>query len=266
MEVHTHPSTLRQAQGSGHQKKWTHYLWEFLMLFLAVFCGFLAENFREHTVEQRRAKELAKNLYKEVFADSIAVQQRMNVRKQKEEKCTYFINYLKDSNLTKLSPEFYPAYTWALLQVAQLFFEPNDGILNQLRNSGELRYFKSSELQSRIGELSVQIANVRSRNDREYSFLETYIRPFSLKHYDFDWYEEFTNHGNIPLLQALSQNKQPSFTGKIVNAEKFSKTEAIGIASYYLLLLRGTRQIYYLPYVAANHELLETLRREYHLK
>ena len=30
MEVHAHTHTPR--------KKWTHYFWEFLMLFLAVFC------------------------------------------------------------------------------------------------------------------------------------------------------------------------------------------------------------------------------------
>ena len=45
MEVHTHTHTAR--------KKWTHYLWEFLMLFLAVFAGFLAENQREHIVEHQ---------------------------------------------------------------------------------------------------------------------------------------------------------------------------------------------------------------------
>jgi len=43
MEVHAHTHTAR--------KKWTHYFWEFLMLFLAVFCGFLAENQREHMIE-----------------------------------------------------------------------------------------------------------------------------------------------------------------------------------------------------------------------
>ena len=161
MEVHHH--------SHNPSKRWTHYLWEFLMLFLAVFCGFLAENMREHQVEQRRAKELAKNLYKEIYADSIAVQQKLAIRNKKEEECTHFINYVKDSNLTNLSPGFYPAYTWAFIQSAQLMFEPNDGILNQLRNSGELRYFKSSELQSEIGQLSVQIANVRNRNDKEYS-------------------------------------------------------------------------------------------------
>jgi len=49
MEVHAHTHSER--------KKWTHYLWEFLMLFLAVFCGFLAENFREHTIEHQKEQK-----------------------------------------------------------------------------------------------------------------------------------------------------------------------------------------------------------------
>ena len=100
------------------------------MLFLAVFCGFLAENQREHMIEHQRAKVLAENLYKEIYADSIAIQQKIAIRNKKEQECAYFINYVKDSSLTVLSLRFYPAYTWAFLQSAQLLFEPNDGILN----------------------------------------------------------------------------------------------------------------------------------------
>ena len=48
MEVHSHTHTER--------KKFTHYLWEFLMLFLAVFCGFLAENF-ESTRSSTKGKD-----------------------------------------------------------------------------------------------------------------------------------------------------------------------------------------------------------------
>jgi hypothetical protein len=236
------------------------------MLFLAVFCGFIAENQREHMVEHQRAKELARNLYKEIYADSIAIQQTIGIRNKKEEECTYFINYVKDSSLTNLSPRFYPAYTWAFLQSAQLLFDPNDGILNQLRNSGELRYFKSSELQSEIGQLTVRIANVRNRNEKEYGFIEMNLRPFSLKHYDFGWYKAFTQNGKLTLLDALTQNIQVTFTGKIINPDQFSRQEAENIASYYLLMLRGTRQTQYIPYTIINHQLLETLRKEYHLK
>ena len=59
MEVHAHSHTPR--------KKWTHYLWEFLMLFLAVFCGFLAENFREHYVEHQREIQFIQSLVKEFY-------------------------------------------------------------------------------------------------------------------------------------------------------------------------------------------------------
>ena len=48
MEVHAHTHTSR--------KKWTHYFWEFLMLSLAVFCGFFAEYQLEHKIEKDREK------------------------------------------------------------------------------------------------------------------------------------------------------------------------------------------------------------------
>src|SRR5688500_18775192 len=62
MEVHAHSHTPR--------KKWTHYFWEFLMLFLAVLCGFLAENQREHFIEHQREKTFMKSMLKDVAADT----------------------------------------------------------------------------------------------------------------------------------------------------------------------------------------------------
>jgi hypothetical protein len=257
MEVHAHTHTER--------KKWTHYLWEFLMLFLAVFCGFLAENIREHKVEQQRARELAKNLYKEIYADSIAVQKCIEVRKIKEAECSYFISYVKDSSLTMLSDRFFPAFSWALIQTQRIVFEPNDGILTQLRNSGELRYFKSPELQATFGQLSVMIANIRNRHEREFTFIENNIRPFSLKFYDFSWYEALTQHGTLELYDALIQKTQVPVKGKISNPDKFDRKDAENITNYYLLMLRATRKAQYGNYIIVNHQLLEILRKEYHL-
>jgi hypothetical protein len=258
MEVHHLSHTSR--------KKWTHYFWEFLMLFFAVFAGFMAENQREHYIENERAKALAKNLYNELLADSIAVQQSIDYRNLKEKECSYFIGYAKDSSLTNLSTRFFPALTTALIQIQYIIFEPNDGILNQLRNSGELRYFKSGELQSEIGKLSVKIAYVRTRNEREYSYVEFYNRPFLLKHFDFKWYEAFTRNGSIPLVEALKQNLQTPNPGVLANAGKFSRLEAENITSYYLLMLRSTRQNQYKQYAEANHTVLELLRKGFHLK
>ena len=65
MEVHAHSHTAR--------KKWTHYFWEFLMLFLAVFCGFLAENQREHMVEHQREKQYMNSLITDLKGDTALI-------------------------------------------------------------------------------------------------------------------------------------------------------------------------------------------------
>ncbi len=54
MEVHHHPHV-------HHSKKWKNYLYEFLMLFLAVTAGFFVENLRENYIEHHRAKQFQNN-------------------------------------------------------------------------------------------------------------------------------------------------------------------------------------------------------------
>ena len=258
----TQAQDLHKAPGKG----WTHYLYEFLMLFLAVSCGFLADNIREHREEQERAEVLAKNLYEEILADSITIQQTISVREKKESECAYFIAYVKDSSLTNLNDHFYRSFSWAFIQTVGILFEPNDGILNELRNSGELRYFKNPELQAAVGEIGVDIANIRTRNEKEYNMVEINLRPFTLKYYDFEWYKTLTGDGKISFYDAMMQNLEVPVNGKIPNLDQFDRKEAENLASYYLLMLHSTRVQQYAKYTKINHELLEILRKEYNLK
>src|SRR5215210_3095302 len=69
MEVHHH-SHSGPGSHRGLRKKWTHYFWEFLMLFLAVFCGFLAENLREHRVEHQREKQFMVSMLGDLKSDT----------------------------------------------------------------------------------------------------------------------------------------------------------------------------------------------------
>ena len=70
MEVHHHSSPAPSGTHTA-RKNWTHYFWEFLMLFLAVFCGFLAENQREHMIEHQREKKYAESLLEDLKKDTI---------------------------------------------------------------------------------------------------------------------------------------------------------------------------------------------------
>jgi hypothetical protein len=69
MEVHHH-THADPAHGGSSRKKFSHYLWEFLMLFIAVFCGFLAENFRENLSEKRKLHGYMKEMVENLKADT----------------------------------------------------------------------------------------------------------------------------------------------------------------------------------------------------
>src|SRR5690349_13095283 len=73
MEVHHHPHA-----GIPGKKKWTHYIWEFLMLFLAVFCGFIAENIREHKIEHARGRQYIVSFTEDLKTDTINMNLQIN--------------------------------------------------------------------------------------------------------------------------------------------------------------------------------------------
>ena len=133
MEVHAHSHTER--------KKWTHYFWEFLMLFLAVFCGFLAENQREHMIENKREKQYIVSLVRDVEMDIESLKQSSTARKK-------YINYydslvllLKQDTKDNLNDIYY--YARFLLRMTQ--FNYHDRTIEQMKNSGSLRLIKSKE-------------------------------------------------------------------------------------------------------------------------
>src|ERR1022692_987721 len=108
MEVH-HPHV--------EKKNFKEYILEGLMIFLAVTMGFFAESLREHITDNNREQQFAKALYTELFADSVTVSQVRTIDLKKEKYLDYLYAYFKDSTLTLLPRQFYPAYTTGLFMV-----------------------------------------------------------------------------------------------------------------------------------------------------
>jgi len=140
MEVHAHTHTPR--------KKWTHYFWEFLMLFLAVFCGFLAEYQLEHKIEKDRAKQYIISFFEDLKYDTSHLTAVINDYKKKVNKLTV-ISKCYDSVLAKSSCK---SCLNALYTGSMGFFElrTSDRTLQQLKNAGGLRLIKSADADSII--------------------------------------------------------------------------------------------------------------------
>ena len=265
MEVHahTHPSS-----SSGHRKNWTHYFWEFLMLFLAVFCGFLAEYQLEHKIEKDRAKELAKSFYQELKNDSATAVIKVQNRIKQEEAIKYLIKYFKDSSLTIISKEFAVNFVYGVNFRTPSLFEPRTIILEQLKNSGSLRYFKNDELQQFIGDLTVSIKNIYDRQELESQNRLQYINPIIINHYDYD-FDARLKEGGKSIFEGIKKyetgNEIIPFQFK--GAKKFDRESIINILSFYeAAVLSSTRLTFIQKYMELNAELLKELRNKYHIK
>ena len=261
MEVHHHSHTPR--------KKWTHYFWEFLMLFLAVFCGFLAEYQLEHKIEKDRAKELARSLYEELQQDSVNMSQRVNNRLRQEASLKWLMQYFKDSSLTNISKTFSIHFLYGIYFRTPSVFEARTVLLEQLKNSGSLRYFKNLKLQKLVGELSVAIALINDRQEIETQVRAQLINPFIVDHYDYDFNEKITQNGellfNVAVEKYVNSDKIIPFQFK--NADNLGRENTINILGIFgISALRATRQQHFQRYIDLNSELLKELRKEYHLK
>ena len=137
MEVHHHSNTP--------QKKWTHYFWEFLMLFLAVFCGFLAENQREHYVEHKREREFIKSLVDDFGRDTSELSHWLTVLNRDQDKIDSAIqHYAKKKKLTSFETAQIGNMgfngTWSINIV---FTERTS---SQLKNSGGMRLIRNKKV------------------------------------------------------------------------------------------------------------------------
>ena len=164
MEVHHHTHTPRQ--------KWTHYIWEFLMLFLAVFCGFLAENQREHFVETRREKQFIISLMKDMQMDTSWLN---SVTLSKTRRILNLDSGL--FSLTNVESDELPANIYLNLRRStnNLFFYPHNGTITQLRNSGGMRLIRDRKTVELIELYNRQLSRQESRQDLTKDYLRDFI-------------------------------------------------------------------------------------------
>lgn len=260
MEVHHshHPT---------HKKKWTEYLLEFFMLFLAVFCGFLAEYQLEHKIESDRAKELAKSFYQELKKDSITAALKSKNRIKQGKSLDYLIKYFKDSSLDKVSKTFAVSYEYGINFRSPSIFEPRKIILEQLKNSGSLRFFKDDSLQALIGDLTVAINNIYDRQEFESKFRFEYIDPLMMQMTDFDFIKKLREN-NDNIFEAIEDFERGDINIPfyINQPEKIDRHKVVRLLDVYgTTILNSTRISFFRKYMEINAALLQQIRQKYRL-
>ena len=249
MEVHAHTHTAR--------KKWTHYLWEFLMLFLAVFCGFLAENQREHGVEHRRAKLYGANLYEELKKDTASINNAIEgtglVAGKLDTFCLYSTEKAK-LNISNGMLYYYASYA-TLLWV----YTSDNTTIKELKSSGNLRIM-GNEISEKInvyGKLLSELENEYTLTKTEFEKTEElYFKIFN------GYKSELLIFGATP----LSRDSLFKLNIPLINEDSKLMEEFTGWQKFEARVYRRQINTYLFPVKQRATELLALLKKEYHMK
>ena len=160
MEVHAHTHTER--------KKWTHYLWEFLMLFLAVFCGFLAENQREHMVEHQREKLFMRSMIEDLTTDRIEMQHILSQIDTSSNNVDSMLLLLTADVITDDAIIKSYQYTFPALNNITIVFD--DRTITQLKNAGNMRLIRNQKVNDGIIQYWNHIEQVHKTQDRHLAY------------------------------------------------------------------------------------------------
>jgi hypothetical protein len=174
METHAHH--LHTAPGNG----WKHYLFEFLMLFLAVSLGFFVENLREHSVESDRAKQFLQSMLVDVQTniknlDSLIQQDQVIIANHDS-----LVNWLLADSATIDRAAF--ARKMGAVWIRNFLVRKET--YEQMKSSGSLRYFDIDFLKKMMDyERITNFAQFRNEDFERKYYTELFI-PALYKAYD----------------------------------------------------------------------------------
>ena len=181
---------LQRDTVTYHSKKWSHYLFDFLMLFLAVTAGFFVDNKREIYMERQRANQFSKQLLADLRLDSMLFENR---NRDIESLHAGFDKLL--AMLTQETGASDSEVVETMLPLAFVFdFPATTTTYNQMKSSGALRYIENQQLTTHLQDY-YDVLLPRSMNIAKVSldYYSQTINPFYLKHIRVQDYDSFND-------------------------------------------------------------------------
>jgi len=248
MEVHKHPHHVM------HKKKWTEYVLEFFMLFLAVFLGFIAENIRERSVEKHREKQYLFSLVEDLKEDTQLLEHQIASHRTGVAMMDSFSAILTRPELVRLSGD--QLYYFGRRGPRLGTFSANVRTFEQLKNSGNFRLITDAETSSRI--------------------MSYYERIPSVQQLEAIYADEFSGYKKLAaqIFEPAVFMNQETETGNIVrttNNPPLQTTDSrlLKQLAIYVIYMNGSRKAILAldeKLLEASKELIGYLQKTYHLE
>jgi hypothetical protein len=175
MEVHHH--------GHVHERrKWKEYVFQFFMLFLAVFCGFLAEYQLEQTIERHREKEYIEAFTNDLKLDTAQIQMRSRNISNTAKGIDSMLALAKD--LTTIEQKRLFCYYYIKYVPTSILLVSNDGTMQQLKNAGGLRLIKNRKA---VDSIMTYDSYNRGIEGQAVRYRDNVVKALDASDHIFDW-------------------------------------------------------------------------------
>ena len=165
------------------------------MLFLAVFCGFLAEYQLEHKIEKDRERQFMKSMLEDLSADTVMMNSTMEFAAQ----ISKGLDSLQSNlfNADNVASNSLTIYRQNFNDVRLIVVSFSDQTATQLRNSGTLRLIKKTEIANAISRYWQGINSI----EHVATILENQFNEISISGFNL------FNRNNISVADFLNQVK-----------------------------------------------------------
>ncbi len=241
MEVHHHPKVER--------KGFKEYFLEFLMIFLAVTLGFLAENIREHFSDHAHARQLTGQLIEALKQDTINLNRNIELQKRLMENADILFTLLQEP-MEKVDFGKVQLYIDSCYRTT--YFTPSSGAITAIKNSLQLKPFAQSRIITYLTHYEEELAGTKAIENYQIQGLKEYLETFIDKHFTP------VNVRSILFNDSVTENKLRNVT----SADLSQLAVDISIVETY----QGTLKHHYERIKDSAMTFIQYLRDEYKLK
>ena len=235
-------------------RNWKGYFLEFIMLFLAISLGFMADNFREKISERTKEKEYIQSMVEDVEEDRINITKVTNINSQRIRYLDSLLNICfnySSTNRDKLKLNQYFSHVLTHPE----FIAPTELTMQQLKNAGGMRLIKSKEAINEIIRYDTKLKKIANQ--------QLYYQNYQNKAINLG--TKIFNLQNLVIALKNPINNLTPEDFELIAEDKLKLKELgnsvamyKGIIEYYVILLKEMDK--------QGEVLIQTLEREYKLK
>lgn len=200
MEVHHHAHDPAMPH---HKKNWTSYFWEFLMLFLAVFCGFLAESYHTHLINKGIEKRNIETYIHNLESDTIGLNRSIKFCEGKIKLIDSLINVTGEFTDSSYQKKFF-YYSFELGYTDN--YRPDESSFLQMQSSNALRLISKQNVTDSIlkyHQLNLVLLEQKANVGSSFNLAENNLTEIT----DFRKYPNLSFNGNNQQIQNYINNK-----------------------------------------------------------